>query len=71
MPGGKCYGLRLVGPIRKDLPKAPKIDQLIDEAMSSIERNNTSLKGVPHKGCARPALDKSPRRSKRTDSRPF
>ena len=39
--------------------KDPKIGQLIDEAMSSIERDNTSLKGVLPKDYARPALDKS------------
>lgn len=39
--------------------KDPKIGQLIDEAMASIERDNTSLKGVLPKDYARPALDKS------------
>jgi type I restriction enzyme M protein len=39
--------------------KEPKIGQLIDEAMSSIERDNTSLKSVLPKDYARPALDKS------------
>jgi len=39
--------------------KDPKIGQLIDEAMTSIERDNKSLKGVLPKDFARPALDKS------------
>ncbi|RJP89636.1 MAG: SAM-dependent DNA methyltransferase [Desulfobacteraceae bacterium] len=39
--------------------KDPKIGLLIDEAMSAIERDNTSLKGVLPKDYARPALDKS------------
>jgi type I restriction enzyme M protein len=39
--------------------KDPKIGQLIDEAMSSIERDNTSLKSVLPKDYSRPALDKS------------
>ncbi len=39
--------------------KDPKIGQLLDEAMSTIEQDNTSLKGVLPKDYARPALDKS------------
>jgi type I restriction enzyme M protein len=38
--------------------KQPTIGQLIDDAMSGIERDNTSLKGVLPKDYARPALDK-------------
>ena len=37
----------------------PKIGQLIDEAMTAIERDNKTLKGVLPKDFARPALDKS------------
>jgi type I restriction enzyme M protein len=39
--------------------KDPKIGQFLDEAMTAIERDNTSLKGVLPKDYARPALDKS------------
>ena len=39
--------------------KDPKIGQLIDEAMTAIEWDNKSLKGVLPKDYARPALDKS------------
>lgn len=39
--------------------KNPKIGQLIDEAMTAIERDNKTLKGVLPKDYARPALDKS------------
>lgn len=39
--------------------KDPKIGQLVDEAMTAIERDNKSLKGVLPKDYARPALDKS------------
>lgn len=39
--------------------RSPKIGQLIDEAMSAIERRNISLKSVLPKDYARPALDKS------------
>jgi len=39
--------------------KDPKIGQLIDEAMTAIERDNKTLKGVLPKDYARPALDKS------------
>lgn len=37
----------------------PKIGQLIDDAMTAIERDNPTLKGVLPKDYARPALDKS------------
>ncbi|PID60918.1 N-6 DNA methylase, partial [candidate division KSB3 bacterium] len=39
--------------------KDPKIGQLIDEAMTAVERDNKTLKGVLPKDYARPALDKS------------
>jgi type I restriction enzyme M protein len=39
--------------------KDTKIGQLIDEAMTAIERDNKTLKGVLPKDYARPALDKS------------
>lgn len=38
--------------------KQATIGQLVDDAMSGIERDNTSLKGVLPKDYARPALDK-------------
>jgi len=38
--------------------KQPTIGVLIDDAMDSIERDNSSLKGVLPKNYARPALDK-------------
>jgi type I restriction enzyme M protein len=38
--------------------KQPTIGKLIDDAMSAIEANNASLKGVLPKDYARPALDK-------------
>jgi len=38
--------------------KQPTIGQLVDDAMSGIERDNVSLKGVLPKDYARPALDK-------------
>lgn len=38
--------------------KQPTIGQLIDDAMTGIERNNPALKGVLPKDYARPALDK-------------
>jgi len=38
--------------------KQPTIGQLVDDAMSGIERDNLSLKGVLPKDYARPALDK-------------
>lgn len=39
--------------------KQPTIGQIVDEAMSALERENTSLKGVLPKDYARPALDKT------------
>ena len=39
--------------------KDPMIGQLIDEAMTAIEKDNKTLKGVLPKDYARPALDKS------------
>jgi len=39
--------------------KTPQIGKIIDDAMSSIESDNTSLKGVLPKEYARPALDKT------------
>jgi len=39
--------------------KDPRIGQLIDEAMTAIEKDNKTLKGVLPKDYARPALDKS------------
>lgn len=41
------------------MAKQPTIGQHIDEAMSAIERDNPSLKGVLPKDYARPALDKT------------
>jgi type I restriction enzyme M protein len=38
--------------------KQPTIGQLVDDAMSGVERDNASLKGVLPKDYARPALDK-------------
>ncbi len=38
--------------------KQPTIGQLVDDAMTAIERDNPSLKGVLPKDYARPALDK-------------
>jgi type I restriction enzyme M protein len=38
--------------------KQPTIGELVDVAMSGIERDNASLKGVLPKDYARPALDK-------------
>jgi type I restriction enzyme M protein len=38
--------------------KQPTIGQLVDDAMTGIERDNASLKGVLPKDYARPALDK-------------
>ena len=38
--------------------KQPTIGQLVDDAMTGIERDNPSLKGVLPKDYARPALDK-------------
>jgi type I restriction enzyme M protein len=42
----------------KTQAKQPTIGQLVDDAMSGIERDNVSLKGVLPKDYARPALDK-------------
>src|SRR6266481_8237774 len=42
----------------KSQAKHPTIGQLVDDAMSGIERDNASLKGVLPKDYARPALDK-------------
>ncbi|HLO97600.1 MAG TPA: class I SAM-dependent DNA methyltransferase [Fimbriimonas sp.] len=39
--------------------KQPTIGQIIDDAMSAIERENQTLKGVLPKDYARPALDKT------------
>ncbi len=38
--------------------KQPTIGQIVDEAMSAIERDNPSIKGVLPKDYARPSLDK-------------
>ncbi len=37
----------------------PSIGELVDDAMTAIERDNVSLKGVLPKDFARPGLDKS------------
>jgi type I restriction enzyme M protein len=42
----------------KSMAPQPTIGQLIDDAMSAIERDNVSLKGVLPKDYARPGLDK-------------
>ncbi len=42
----------------KSMAPQPTIGQLVDEAMSAIERDNPSLKGVLPKDYARPGLDK-------------
>ena len=42
----------------KGQAKQPTIGQLVDDAMTGIERDNPSLKGVLPKDYARPALDK-------------
>lgn len=42
----------------QDHAKQPEIGKIIDEAMESIEKENTSLKGVLPKDYARPSLDK-------------
>jgi len=39
--------------------KSPSIGQLIDDAMTAIERDNTSLKGTLPKSYGRPGLDKT------------
>src|SRR5436189_515765 len=42
----------------KSMAPQPTIGQLIDDAMTAIERDNPSLKGVLPKEYARPGLDK-------------
>jgi type I restriction enzyme M protein len=42
----------------KSQAKQPTVGQLVDDAMTGIERDNASLKGVLPKDYARPALDK-------------
>jgi type I restriction enzyme M protein len=42
----------------KSMAPQPTIGQLVDDAMSAIERDNISLKGVLPKDFARPGLDK-------------
>ncbi len=42
----------------KSMAPQPTVGRLIDDAMSAIERDNTSLKGVLPKDFARPGLDK-------------
>lgn len=39
--------------------RPPPIGKLVDDAMSVIEHENTTLKGVPSEDYVRPALDKS------------
>lgn len=43
----------------RDRARDPKIGQLVDEAMSAVERENSSVKGILRKGYARPTLDKT------------
>ena len=43
----------------KNQAKQPTIGQIIDDAMTALERENASLKGVLPKDYARPALDKT------------
>src|ERR1700730_11679175 len=43
----------------KSMAPQPTIGQLVDDAMSAIERDNVTLKGVLPKDYARPGLDKS------------
>ncbi len=43
----------------KSMAPQPTIGQFVDDAMSAIERDNTSLKGVLPKDYARPGLDKA------------
>ncbi len=43
----------------KNQAKQPTIGQIIDDAMTALERENESLKGVLPKDYARPALDKT------------
>src|SRR2546426_2837316 len=45
-------------PHLKAQAKQPTIGQIVDDAMTGIERDNASLKGVLPKDYARPALDK-------------
>jgi type I restriction enzyme M protein len=45
-------------PHLKSMAPQPTIGQLVDDAMSAIERDNPSLKGVLPKDYARPGLDK-------------
>jgi type I restriction enzyme M protein len=42
----------------KDNARQPKIGEIVDDAMTGIERDNPQLKGVLPKDYARPALDK-------------
>jgi len=42
----------------KSMAPQPTVGQLVDDAMSAIERDNASLKGVLPKDYARPGLDK-------------
>lgn len=42
----------------RDNAKQPEIGKFVDDAMTAIERDNASLKGVLPKNYARPALDK-------------
>ena len=42
----------------KSMAPQPTIGRLVDDAMTAIERDNTSLKGVLPKDYARPGLDK-------------
>lgn len=42
----------------KSMAPQPTIGQLVDDAMTAIERDNTTLKGVLPKDFARPGLDK-------------
>jgi len=42
----------------KSMAPQPRIGQLVDDAMSAIERDNPSLKGVLPKDFSRPGLDK-------------
>ena len=45
-------------PYLKSMARQPTIGKLVDEAMSTIERDNPGLKGVLPKDYARPGLDK-------------
>ncbi len=46
-------------PYLKGMAPQPTIGQLVDDAMTAIERDNPTLKGVLPKDFARPGLDKS------------